>query len=147
MSEPIEKAASSRWSSSSRSSSRRFGPYFSAVIMTWPSFKPSRRSRSPFETRLGAGFADDLVGVPLMRRAFHPETDPLTDTSRVAAERDAEMALFAGAIGHAKNPPGHRDVDLIYFGYPRRTRTMPSARPAPGSRSSTRSAGSPHQSR
>jgi class 3 adenylate cyclase len=53
-----------------------------------------------------------------MRRAFHPETGPLTDTSRVAAERDAEMALFAGAIGHAKNPPGHRDVDLIYFGYP-----------------------------
>jgi hypothetical protein len=30
----------------------------------------------------------------------------------VAAEREAEAALFAGAIGHAKNPTGHREVEM-----------------------------------
>ena len=40
------------------------------------------------------------------------ESGPLTDVNRVTAEREADMALFAGAIGHAKNPAGHRDVDL-----------------------------------
>jgi hypothetical protein len=60
----------------------------------------------------GAGYADDLVGVGLMGKAFHPEAGPLTDINRVPAEREADMAIFAGAIGHAKNPPGHRDVEL-----------------------------------
>lgn len=60
----------------------------------------------------GAGYPDDLVGVSLMRKAFHPENGPLTDLSLVTAEREAEMALFAGAIGHAKNPLGHRDVQV-----------------------------------
>lgn len=58
----------------------------------------------------GAGYPDDLVGVPLMRKAFHIDTGPLTDKELVPAERDAMQALFAGAIGHAKNPNGHRDV-------------------------------------
>jgi hypothetical protein len=53
-----------------------------------------------------------LVGVTLTRKAFHPETGPLTDTGRVTAEREGEMALFAGAIGYAKNPPGHRDAEV-----------------------------------
>lgn len=48
----------------------------------------------------------------LMRRAFHPDTGPLRDATWVAGERDAEMALFAGAIGFAKNPASHRDVDV-----------------------------------
>ncbi len=39
------------------------------------------------------------------------------------------------------------DGVLFISAIPRRMRTMPSARPAPGSRSSTRSAGSPHKSR
>ena len=60
----------------------------------------------------GAGYPDDLVGVPLMRKAFHPDTGPLTNAALVAAEREAEMALFAGGIGHAKNPTGHRDVNI-----------------------------------
>ena len=47
----------------------------------------------------GAGYPEDLVGVSLMRKALHPETGPLSDMARVTAEREAEMALFAGAIG------------------------------------------------
>ena len=39
------------------------------------------------------------------------------------------------------------DGVLIYFGYPRRMRTTPSARSAPVWRSSTRSPASPHKSR
>jgi hypothetical protein len=58
----------------------------------------------------GAGYAASEVGVTLMRKAFHPETGSLADKTLVAAEREAEMHLFAGAIGHAKNPTSHRDV-------------------------------------
>jgi uncharacterized protein (TIGR02391 family) len=61
----------------------------------------------------GAGYPHDLVGVPLMRKAFHPENGPLSAMHRVMAEREGEMAFFAGAIGHAKNPTGHRDVNLV----------------------------------
>jgi hypothetical protein len=59
----------------------------------------------------GAGYPDDVLGITLMRKAFHPETGPLTDMSRVVGEREADMHLFSGAIGHAKNPASHRDVE------------------------------------
>lgn len=58
----------------------------------------------------GAGYSDDLVGTKLMRAAFHPDTGPLRNASLVVAEREAEMHLFSGAVGHGKNPPSHRDV-------------------------------------
>jgi hypothetical protein len=60
----------------------------------------------------GAGYPDDLVGIALMRKAFHPENGPLRDEARVAAEREAEMHLFSGAIGHIRNPVGHHEVNL-----------------------------------
>ena len=60
----------------------------------------------------GAQYPDDLVGIALMRKAFHPDTGPLRDAALVTAEREAEMHLFSGAIGHAKNPTSHRDVCL-----------------------------------
>jgi hypothetical protein len=60
----------------------------------------------------GAGYPDSEVGTTLMRKAFHPDSGPLTDKSLVPAEREAEMHLFAGAIGHAKNPTSHRDVAM-----------------------------------
>lgn len=53
-----------------------------------------------------------LVGVQLMRDAFHPERGPLTDESAEYAEREARMSLFAGAIGSYKNPHSHRNVPL-----------------------------------
>jgi hypothetical protein len=58
----------------------------------------------------GVGYPDDLVGTTLMRKAFHPDSGPLTDLTLVVSEREAEMHLFSGAIGHGKNPPSHRDV-------------------------------------
>jgi uncharacterized protein (TIGR02391 family) len=61
---------------------------------------------------MGAGYADTMIGVDLMRQAFHSERGPLTDKKLVPAEREAMSALFAGAIGHAKNPAGHRDVSI-----------------------------------
>jgi len=60
----------------------------------------------------GANFPDNEVGVTLMQKAFHPENGVLRDKSLVFAERQAEAHLFAGAIGHAKNPTGHREVNL-----------------------------------
>jgi hypothetical protein len=52
------------------------------------------------------------VGVDLMRSAFHLTTGTLTDQTAVPAEREALSHLFAGAIGHAKNPGSHRTVNL-----------------------------------
>jgi hypothetical protein len=45
-----------------------------------------------------------------MRKAFHSETGPLSDLNAIKSERDAVGHLFAGAIGHAKNPTSHRNV-------------------------------------
>jgi uncharacterized protein (TIGR02391 family) len=52
------------------------------------------------------------IGVTLMRKAFHPETGPLTDKTQVSSERQAIGDLFAGCIGSFKNPSSHRDVDF-----------------------------------
>jgi uncharacterized protein (TIGR02391 family) len=62
--------------------------------------------------RKSAGHSDDVVGVPLMRAAFHPDKGPLTDMERSGGERQAVMDFYAGAIGHGKNPPSHRDVEI-----------------------------------
>jgi uncharacterized protein (TIGR02391 family) len=61
--------------------------------------------------RKACGYPNDMVGKSLVTRAFQPEDGPLTDIESVRSEREAVMALFVGAIGHAKNPTSHRDVD------------------------------------
>ena len=62
------------------------------------------------EVRLAGGYEMKDFGVPLMRKAFDAETGPLSDPSRVDAERQALPSLFAGAIGYFKNPLSHRSV-------------------------------------
>jgi uncharacterized protein (TIGR02391 family) len=62
--------------------------------------------------REAGGFRSEEVGVRLMRDAFNSEKGPLTDMSAAFAEREAMSALFAGAIGAAKNPPSHREVEM-----------------------------------
>ena len=64
------------------------------------------------KVRNNAGLPEELIGVDLMRQAFHPEKGALTDKKRVLAEREATTHLFAGAIGLFKNPSSHRDISL-----------------------------------
>jgi uncharacterized protein (TIGR02391 family) len=52
-----------------------------------------------------------VLGVGLMRLAWHPQTGPLTDEALDPGERQAIADLFAGALGTFKNPPSHRQVD------------------------------------
>lgn len=62
--------------------------------------------------RIAGGYELTDIGVPLMRKAFHPESGRLTDANQPAGEREALMQLFAGAIGSYKNPHSHRTVAL-----------------------------------
>ena len=62
--------------------------------------------------REASGYPKGDHGVPMIRRAFHKDTGPLTDGGAEEAEKEALSALFAGAIGLYKNPHSHRDVDL-----------------------------------
>jgi uncharacterized protein (TIGR02391 family) len=61
-----------------------------------------------------SGLPSDLVGVPLMRRAFDVDGGPLMDPKAPKAEREARSHLFTGAIGCYKNPHSHRDVELSF---------------------------------
>ena len=62
--------------------------------------------------RKAAGLGDDKLGKSLMMEAFNADRGPLRDSGILPAEREAEMFLFAGAIGHGKNPGSHRDVEM-----------------------------------
>ena len=46
-------------------------------------------------TRKAARLGDDVLGVNVMRKAFHPETGPLTDLKKQGGEREAEMHMFS----------------------------------------------------
>jgi uncharacterized protein (TIGR02391 family) len=58
--------------------------------------------------RQAAGLPHDLVGVPLMRKAFDVNSGPLTNSELVPAEKQAMSDVYAGAMGLFKNPTGHR---------------------------------------
>ncbi len=62
--------------------------------------------------RDASGYAATDVGVPMMRKAFAPDTGPLRDSNQPPAEREALMHMFAGAIGSYKNPHSHRTVTI-----------------------------------
>jgi hypothetical protein len=84
----------------------RRGDYDVAVFQAFKEIEVTVRKAGNAK---GASYADSEIGTTLMRKAFHPDTGPLADKAKLAAEREAEMHLFSGAIGHAKNPPSHRD--------------------------------------
>jgi uncharacterized protein (TIGR02391 family) len=62
--------------------------------------------------REAAGFPKGDHGVPMIRKAFHPDQGPLRDPNAEPSEREALMHLFAGSIGSYKNPHSHRNVPL-----------------------------------
>jgi uncharacterized protein (TIGR02391 family) len=62
--------------------------------------------------RDAAGFSKGDYGVPMIRRAFNPDSGPLRDLNAEPSEREALMHLFAGAIGSYKNPHSHRNVPM-----------------------------------
>lgn len=86
----------------------------------WSLFQRGKFDTAVFEAmkgvevavRTAADLGNDIVGVKLMRAAFHPETGALTDYSVEGGERHARSELFAGTIGSYKNPQSHRHVAL-----------------------------------
>ena len=62
------------------------------------------------EVRRVAGLSNELIGVPLMRKAFSPKDGILRDPGAEGGEQQAIADLFAGAIGAYKNPASHRTV-------------------------------------
>lgn len=62
--------------------------------------------------RAVGGFVGTDIGVDLMRKAFDPNSGPLTNQQEPQPERLALSHLFAGAIGYYKNPQSHRMVNV-----------------------------------
>jgi uncharacterized protein (TIGR02391 family) len=62
--------------------------------------------------REASGLPKEAIGKDLMLKAFNKDRGPLTDSDAVAGEREGIMFLFTGAIGHCKNPPSHRRIDI-----------------------------------
>jgi uncharacterized protein (TIGR02391 family) len=87
---------------------------------TWSSFIRGEYDTAVFQafkqvevaTREHAKLSPSDLGVALMRKAFHPDGGPLTDSQAEPGERQALSDLFAGAIGSYKNPHSHRNVAL-----------------------------------
>lgn len=80
------------------------GEYDTAVMQAMKAVEIAVRDAS--------GLGQDFVGVKLARKAFHPETGPLTDSDLEQGEQQARADLFAGALGSYKNPQSHRHVSL-----------------------------------
>ena len=62
--------------------------------------------------RKAGGYEEGELGYKLMRKAFEPGKGPLADKALENGEQQAQSDLFAGAIGGAKNPASHRDVEM-----------------------------------
>jgi uncharacterized protein (TIGR02391 family) len=83
------------------------GPLESAVIEAFKLVEICVRNRS--------GAPGDEVGVRLLRRAFNPNTGPLTDLDLPMAEREAFANYLVGAYGFYRNPCSHRDVGVDFL--------------------------------
>lgn len=64
------------------------------------------------EIRQRGGYGNDEYGLPLVKKALHVHIGPLIDKTALTQEREAELALFTGAIGIYKNPASHRDLTI-----------------------------------
>jgi uncharacterized protein (TIGR02391 family) len=75
--------------------------YDSAVLAAFTALEEAVRER--------AGAAATEVGVTLVSNAMNPKC-PRLRFSNIAAEQEAYLALFRGALGAFKNPLSHRSV-------------------------------------
>ena len=57
-------------------------------------------------------YSEEDCDVELMEKAFHPETGELTKEFQTEGEKQATLALFAGAMGLYKNPTCHRNLNI-----------------------------------
>ncbi len=85
----------------------------------WSAFMRNEFDVAVFQAMKGVEVAvreatnlQELLGMPLMWKAFNPENGRLTDMEAQKGEREARSALFAGAIGSYKNPHSHRDIEI-----------------------------------
>lgn len=62
--------------------------------------------------RDACGYGDEVHGKRVFLRAFKSDDGPLRNAAATQDEREAELSLFVGAVGHCRNPVGHRDVGL-----------------------------------
>ncbi len=86
----------------------------------WPNFIRGEYETAVFQAfkevevavRTAGGFQATDIGTDLIGRAFDCNSGPLTDMALPEAERQAMLALFAGAVGLFKNPSSHRHRTL-----------------------------------
>ena len=87
----------------------RRGDYDIAVFQAFKEVEVATRKAANAK---GAGYPDDCVGRDLMQKAFNAENGPLANSELTPGQRQAEMFLFSGAMGHARNPAGHTDFEV-----------------------------------
>ncbi len=80
------------------------GDYDTAVFQSFKELEVRVRTASKL--------AATDIGMDLMRKAFRPETGPLTDIALPKGEQESLMQLMAGAVGSYKNPSSHRSVTI-----------------------------------
>ena len=81
-------------------------------IAVFQAFKEVEVATRKAANAKGAGYPDDCVGRDLMQKPFNAENGPLTNSELTPGQRQAEMFLFSGAMGHARNPAGHTDFEV-----------------------------------
>jgi len=79
----------------------------SAVFQAFKTIETSIREK------IGADVEE--IGTKLIRKAFNPESGPLTDYKLPKAEREAFANYIAGAFGYYKNPCSHRDIEMDFI--------------------------------
>lgn len=83
------------------------GQFESAVFQAFKCLETKLRKK--------IGATAEEIGVKLIRKAFHPDTGPLTDFELPKSEREAFSNYVAGAFGYYKNPCSHRDIEMDFI--------------------------------
>ena len=90
------------------------------VDKVWPLFSRGDYNTAVFQAfktleiavRYTGKYSEEDCDVELMKKAFNPESGQLTVATQADEEKQATLALFAGAMGLYKNPTCHRNLDI-----------------------------------